>query len=192
MNKILFWSILTCSIFFSSICTSATFTISASNLPSPSGIEAFVVDLSVDGDFLLTAGSNNLGSLVPLSPSDAVLPWVWETPKDTSGGVFSISIYNADVLDIGMPPADGFYTQNNALSGAGTIGQFDHAGTILGIDSFRFTDGAGDPVPYSDLIVANFSADSANFSVVVPIPGSILLLGSGLVGLIGIARRKKN
>ena len=37
----------------------------------------------------------------------------------------------------------------------------------------------------------NFNPASINVNV-VPIPGSILLLGSGLVGLIGIARRKRS
>jgi hypothetical protein len=47
-------------------------------------------------------------------------------------------------------------------------------------------DGNGDPL---DLGTVTLSGTSVN---IVPIPGSILLLGSGVLGLVGLSRRKRS
>jgi hypothetical protein len=36
-----------------------------------------------------------------------------------------------------------------------------------------------------------FSIDNLNFDKIVPAPAAVWLIGSGLIGLIGVARRKK-
>ena len=77
---------------------------------------------------------------------------------------------------------DGFGVAN---LGDGVLGSFDVTGLALGnypliLSDAVLTVGFDSITP--DLVDGNVS--------VVPIPGSILLLGSGLVGLIGIARRK--
>jgi hypothetical protein len=70
---------------------------------------------------------------------------------------------------------------------AGPIGSFD---INTGLTGWELTNQAGTVLTLgSDYFVRN-PGGTTNYNVVVPIPGSILLLGSGLVGLIGIARRK--
>ena len=57
----------------------------------------------------------------------------------------------------------------------------------LAFSGLNIYDAFGITVPSA----GNYSTDGFQ-ETVVPIPGSILLLGSGLVGLIGIARRKRS
>ena len=60
---------------------------------------------------------------------------------------------------------------------------------------FTATDPDGDGVPGSSMIDGPFKGFNAAFNIrpqVVPVPAAAWLMGSGLLGLIGIARRKKH
>ena len=67
--------------------------------------------------------------------------------------------------------------------------------TVAGVTSYTSTDIDGDGIPGIGFIDGPFATVplSANFdfSTAVPIPAAVWLFGSGLVGLIGVARRKK-
>ena len=58
---------------------------------------------------------------------------------------------------------------------------------------FTSTDPDGDGVPGSKMIDGPFTGFNANFNIraEVPVPAAAWLMGSGLLGLMGIARRKK-
>ena len=60
---------------------------------------------------------------------------------------------------------------------------------------FASTDLDGDGVPGSSMVDGPFVGFNANFNLrpqVVPVPAAAWLMGSGLLGLIGVARRKKS
>ena len=59
---------------------------------------------------------------------------------------------------------------------------------------FTATDPDGDGVPGSPMVDGPFTGFNASFNIraqVVPVPAAVWLMGSGLLGLVGVARRKK-
>ena len=82
----------------------------------------------------------------------------------------------------------------------GSLGVFNYVGTDLFINQAGFNYGAGNvvisgigdiaSVLIEPAINQTLVIDNLNFSP-VPIPAAVWLFGSGLIGLIGIARRKK-
>ena len=121
-----------------------------------------------------------------------------------NGTTFGPGTYNIDTL------GGGSYT--NIVVGAGQVGGhilFDWNGTT-DIDVVNVWDVAGDTYTSTDVVADQAGTDgilglkmidgafvgsSANFDFVapaaVPVPAAVWLFGSGLLGLVGVARRKK-
>jgi hypothetical protein len=163
------------------------FTIDATGFPVPSGVEGIKIELSVSAGFSLlsSVAGGAIPATLPLS-----FPWVTTTPS-LVGNLLTLDWYNGDLFDLTPIPgvSDGVYTQNNMLNG--TIATLNiSSGTILGINSFLFSDFGGSPVAYSNLISANIQPNGVTFNA-VPLPAAVWLLGSGLVGLVVLKRRKK-
>lgn len=134
------------------------------------------------------------------------LPWT------ASGGtMFGPGSYTISTVDPAPGVSGGSY---NVTVGAGQMGgHIDFAwGTTTGIDvlmvwnvvdnmngTWTFTsvdtNADADSIPGTQMIDGPFPMFSANFSFTapapVPVPAAAWLLGSGLLGLVGVARRRK-
>ena len=159
---------------------SLSFDMILTGLDSLTAVDNFAVDIQVT-----SPGSFPVGSLVGPADSNYIFssPAIWPAGNSNPAGSNTLSV------------SDGTFTaNNNPLGSLLARVTLDYPAlsldTVLDISLFT---GAGS--------VNEISFETAGESItlagdlntqVVPIPGSILLLGSGLVGLIGMARRKRS
>ena len=162
-----------------SVTYAAPFQITISGLPEPiSEIQTFLITLEVSDDF-----SADLFSFGDAIPTGGTLGWD-NTPYNITGNPGD-RVWKIDGLD-----QDGLFLDDYHDMVNGVICTFDYVGSILGVDE-------------SQLLISNRVGDnqwvnlglqytlSANEMVIsaIPIPGAVWLLGSGLIGLVGIRRR---
>ena len=153
------------------------YTISIEGLSDPSEIESISLWFDVSDDFELLS-SVELGSAIPESEGYGWSLYYGDLAENDS--ILMLEIVNEDYLMDGI--------SNSLLDG--DIVTFDYSGSILDIDQFQFGDVYGDEISIELLVTGEdgtvFTGGSA-----VPVPPAFLLLGSGLVGMLGI-RRKLN
>ena len=125
-----------------------------------------------DVDFSLTASYNSF---------DGGITYTFINGSLTAGTLLSATFDTMDILTLGGGMgnflADVTYT-GGSLAGGLTSGRIE--GLFTNASSGDFS--------------AAFTADSviAKVGPVVPVPAAVWLFGSGLIGLIGVARRKKS
>lgn len=165
--------------------TSATFTIL-----DPTGAPVGVPDTGVTGS--IGGGTWSVASTTLFFGA------AWTAHSGTTFGPGTYTI-----------PGVGGGTYTNIVVGPGQVGGyilFDWASTInidvVNVWDTGFTglcgqeycssDVDGDGIPGIGMINGPFPGFNANFDfTVVPVPAAVWLFGSGLLGLIGVARRKK-
>jgi hypothetical protein len=156
--------------------------------PGVGGIEAFTFWLYVGGDFAFD--NVQLGSAIP---TDGTLGWDIDSQSisndPTYGLVFKLGAFDQDGLFL----SDPHYMQD------GIIASFDYGGFLGDFAVIQFDPGDGsnlyqmdseNPNHFDVIQLLSRSETGSTFSA-IPIPSTLLLLGSGLVGLIGLKRRKR-
>jgi len=129
---------------------------------------------------------------------------------DVSGGAGNLIISLTDTGYTGSPPAlkglfggttigsvDFDFLYDDANTQFGGTSFFDPAATPSGAFSGSSTSLVSLTAPYSLTIIADLTHDGSGVSSfdaeiqAVPVPAAVWLFGSGLIGLAGLARRKK-
>lgn len=141
----------------------------------------FGLNWTASGGTLFNAGTYNVGingdgadelsgnAAAPLANGDGV--YQFTVPTGSIGGNINFAWGATSGIDVFMVwSADGLTSLD--VDGDGTPGA-------------RMVDG---PFPGFS---ANFTGSSGPTPAVVPVPAAVWLLGSGLVGLVGVARRRK-
>ncbi|MEA1868526.1 MAG: hypothetical protein U9N19_10590 [Thermodesulfobacteriota bacterium] len=157
-----------------------TFTADIEGLSDPSNVELFTFWFSVGEDF--TFSDFLLGDAVPVDGWEAI-----QGSADTSIINDSVRkrVYKVDVCDRGV-----LFDNSPHYLTDGVLFSFNYEGTFNG-----FTDMMTlyDVINKENLLDNKFTllcdANGAHCAP-VPIPGALVLFGSGLVGLIGLGRRR--
>jgi len=106
----------------------------------------------------------------------------WGTQEDS--GTISIRLFDEDMIELGSSSLGAFYSNHTWVSRMG-------ASDLLADTRYIQYHFEGTRVEFSN---ADAYLDAAYLEVqsisAVPVPGAIWLLGSGLIGLAGISRRK--
>ena len=144
-----------------------------------------------------TAGTFSLASNTPF------YGYLWST---SGGTLFGPGSYSHSTVDPDPGVSGGDYNFTVGSGQLGAVVDFAWAmntgmdvlmiwnvATAGGITTYTMTDPDGDGVPGTPMIDGPFVGFSANFNMQhpVPVPAAVWLLGSGLLGLAGFARRKK-
>ena len=150
----------------------------------------------VTGMIDTAAGTFTLGS------TDTFFASNWST---SGGTLYTAGTYTVSTVDPAPGVSGGSYT---FTVGAGQLGAMvDFAwSTTTGIDvlmiwnvatsggmtTYTMTDPDGNGIMGTGMIDGPFVGFNANFNMsAVPVPAAVWLLGSGLLGLVGVARRRK-
>ena len=156
---------------------------SSTGNPSPANVDTYIQDgftlTTIDagnhidiGGVGASVGFHN-GPSNPVSDNNLILTY--------SGGAFDLTGIDGFVFSINNPTLDFTGSNGSALS-IGTAG--DYSLSLLNVTSVVFSmSDVGSDVGWGSLTV-NTAPSS------VPVPAATWLFGSGLLGLVGLARRK--
>lgn len=162
-------------------------------------------DLDATLTFEVTAGGsatfNDLLTLTLANQTTAPNAFnINEVYFNFTGNHGGFSIDSGATLNHGPTPADGFGNFDIKLDGfllapGGTSVWMIDLG-LTGITASDFNDLSttppGDTQTFAALKFVQGTGDDSAFGAVVPVPAAVWLFGSGLLGLIGVARRKKS
>jgi hypothetical protein len=159
--------------FLSSMGNAATMTISIDGLDATTPVEGFTIWLDVS-DF--SYSNFTTGDAIP--PAVSSFGWLEDNLSADTNGLMKIGYSDWDYL---MDSLD------NPLVN-GTMVTFDYSGSIDALNLaqlFKSTDWYN-----NGITLETFSDTNINFQgSAVPIPGALWLLGSGLIGIVGIRRK---
>jgi len=146
-------------------------------------IHGFTFWFDVSNDFAFSNFS--FGSAIP---SGGTLGWSQDPAPNIDVATLKVGGVDQDFL---------FLDTQGLQMTDGTILSFDiDAGSITPLgsglsDLIQFDPGDGSNIFNDSVFLLSSDSNSANFST-VPIPPTVLLLGAGLMGLVGIRRRVKS
>jgi len=145
---------------------------------SGTGITGFVQGREIQG-----SGGTNVHA-----PAPSIIPVSFTTTLGSVTGIqYNMNLQGSSSASFGFRECDGVVYSCGATAGAEQTADFSHTLLWGGISSV--TDVNGNPVALNSALgQTGFNYLNA---AVVPIPAAAWLFGSGLLGLIGMARRKK-
>jgi hypothetical protein len=162
------------------LCTgvhAATMTIDINGLDATTPVEGFTIWLDVGDGFTLDSVAT-IGDAIPA----AVGGYGWaEDNFDIMGSQLKMGFSDWDNLmfDMDNPLVDG------------TMLTFNYTGSIDGLALAQMFTGSATDLYNNGITLGTFSATNINFQgpAAIPIPGALWLLGSGLIGMVGIRRK---
>lgn len=161
----------------------------ASVVPTPASLivtQSQIFNISIDGsEFLTTFGGDvlvewdsTLLSLLSTDFTDAAADWDFANAPTSGSGFISVSVANL------FSPNTGAFAIADIEFQASSVNTGDSFFTLT---PSGWTDSVGDPLPIQPSVFNGTITVNA-----VPIPPTVLLLGAGLVGLVGIRRRVRS
>ena len=175
-------SILILTILFAStrLSYASTLSVEVLNLTPSIKIESVTLVWNV-GDSFKISGGPLLGQALPPAKGDSG----WEQAASIVDSFDNTYTWGA--ANFGYLLDD----QENPIVSNGAIVSFDYAGNILGFKDILFFDKSGTNTYNLTLLnPTTFVQDGSAKFAPVPIPAALWLLGSGLVGLVAIRRRR--
>lgn len=170
----------------------------AFNMYNPGGGVVDANDAGAGTSAYVTGVIDTAAGTFSLASTDTFFALNWST---SGGTLFGPGTYTVSTVDPLPGVSGGTYT---FTVGAGQMGgQIDFAwGGTTGIDvvmvwnvvgnTYTSSDWDTNGTPGAGMIDGPFPGFSANFNMTaVPVPAAVWLFGSGLLGLVGVARRKK-
>ena len=128
--------------------------------------------------------------------ADTIFADLTGTTSGTPSRIFISNSPGADTMNVNANPAGGSvgtYTSvlafNVAFTDSDVFNDISLPGNNLTIDDFQFSNFSG-LATLSNGVVVDFGGTVESLQA-VPLPAALWLFGSGLIGLIGLARRKK-
>ena len=150
------------------------------NVVSAGGFDPILALFDNAGNFI---GQNDDGAIGTVSTDPNTIE-AWDTYLDVAlvAGNYTVAIMQYDNFALGPTLSDGFLQTGNPF----------FTGTLGNCSNGQFCDVSG-VNPYNNR-TNEWAFDVLNVATasVVPIPAAAWLFGSGLIGLIGVARRKRS
>lgn len=151
---------------------------------------------TINGSFGVTGGFSATGGTNLLTATDVSLTSAWGSgisDGDTSDVVFE----STNPTPGSVASLDSFASVGGFLNIEGwslkltTLNIIDRSKTLLSLEGTGILTGAGFDPTDATWTFSTISATGYSMSVAtVPVPAAVWLFGSGLLGLVGVARRK--
>jgi hypothetical protein len=167
------------------------------------GFDAFGFNVTGPGPGITSFGTAvadaDLNTFVTANVADAGFTLLFTGLTNHSGVdlvLFEIGAPEAITVKIGtfVTPLTGVFTGDTISGSAAGDGQqgVNNNLNLIAIDLADFGVGPGASVSSIVLGLPDSGADFALGATVVPVPAAVLMFGSGLIGLVGIARRRRS
>jgi hypothetical protein len=146
---------------------------------------------SITGSFVFNADTTTYSSIDVTTSGGSIIPSETWTNKATFGSFNCCLalVSSSTTPETGLDLLNLVWTPSMLTNAGGTIPLvFTQQGTCNASDCVSFTPYAGDPSGGQNPNVTGYLVASSSASV--PEPGSLVLFGSGIIGLAGAVRRK--